>query len=117
MADVKKPLVYVVDDDTRLAETLRGILARADYETLAFHDGLGVVAAARERRPDAMLLDLMLPDIDGIEVIKQVQAFAPGLPIVMLSGQGSIKAALEATRLGAYAVSYTHLTLPTILRV
>ena len=102
MADVKKPLVYVVDDDTRLAETLCGILAKAGYETLAFHDGLGVVAATRERRPDAILLDLMLPDIDGIEVIRQVQAIVPGLPIVMLSGQGSIKAALEATRLGAY---------------
>jgi len=102
LADVKKPLVYVVDDDTRLAETLCGILAKEDYETQALHSGLGAVAAARERRPDAMLLDLMLPDIDGIEVIKRVQAIAPGLPIVMLSGQGSIKAALEATRLGAY---------------
>jgi len=99
---VKKPLVYVVDDDVRLAETLCGILAKAGYDTTTLHDGRSAVAAVKEHRPDAMLLDLMLPDIDGIEVIRQTQAVAPGLPIVMLSGQGSIKAALEATRLGAY---------------
>ncbi len=99
---VRKSLVYVVDDDARLAEVLRDMLAKAGHETTVLLDGRSAVAAVTQHRPDAMLLDLMLPDIDGIEVIKQVHAVAPGLPIVMLSGQGSIKAALEATRLGAY---------------
>ncbi len=102
MPEVRPMLVYVVDDDPRLADALRRILTQAGWEAQAFTDGGSGVKAVTERVPDALMLDLMLPDINGLEVLRRVREIAPNLPVVMLSGQGSIKAAVEALRLGAY---------------
>jgi DNA-binding NtrC family response regulator len=100
--DVRKPLLYIVDDDVRLAQAIAGALAKLDYDTVTFPDGLSGVAAVRQKQPDAVLLDLMLPDIDGIEVLRRIREFAADLPVVMLSGQADFPHVVEAMRLGAY---------------
>lgn len=97
-----KSMVFVVDDDVRLAQTVCGVLDRAGHETKAFHDGASAVSAVSERPPDLALLDLMLPDMSGLDVLRRIREGHPGLAVVMMSGKGTIKSAVEAVKLGAY---------------
>jgi two-component system response regulator MtrA len=93
-----KGRVLVVDDDTALAEMI-GIVLRGEGLEVAFcADGTGALAAFRDTRPDVVLLDLMLPGIDGIEVCRQIRAES-GVPIVMLTARsdtGDVVLGLES---------------------
>ncbi|MFY0409248.1 MtrAB system response regulator MtrA [Solicola sp. PLA-1-18] len=78
--------VLVVDDDRSLAEMLTIVLGTEGFETSVCTNGTDAVAAFRSFRPDVVLLDLMLPGIDGIDVCKQIRAES-GVPIVMLTAR------------------------------
>lgn len=79
--------VLVVDDDQALSEML-GIVLRAEgYEALFCDDGSKAQGIFKETKPDLVLLDLMLPGIDGIEVCKRIRSES-GVPIVMLTARG-----------------------------
>jgi two-component system response regulator MtrA len=78
--------VLIVDDDTALAEMLGIVLRSEGYEPFLCSDGDGALAAFREHKPDLVLLDLMLPGIDGIDVCRQIRAES-GVPIVMLTAK------------------------------
>jgi two-component system nitrogen regulation response regulator NtrX len=97
-----RPLVFVVDDEPLLARALCAMLARAGCETSAFAAGPAVLEALGRTRPQLVLLDLMMPEMDGIEVLRRVRELAPDLPVVMMSGQGTIRAAVDALQLGAF---------------
>jgi two-component system response regulator MtrA len=78
--------VLVVDDDSALAEML-GIVLRAEgFEPFFCLDGLGAIAAFKTNKPDLVLLDLMLPGKDGIEICKDIRAIS-GTPIIMLTAR------------------------------
>jgi len=98
----RQTLIYVVDDDQRLAGTVCGLLSGEGYTTRSFHDGSSVLSAVRDAPPELVVLDLMLPDLEGTEVLKKLQVDMPGLPVVMMSGKGTISTAVEAVKLGAY---------------
>ena len=81
-----KARVLVVDDDQALAEML-GIVLRAEgFDVVHVDNGLDAVPALREHRPDLVLLDVMLPGIDGLEVCRRIRAES-GVPIVMLTAR------------------------------
>ncbi len=82
-----KGRVLVVDDDTALAEMLGIVLRGEGFEPFFCFDGAKAFDAFRETRPDLVLLDLMLPGRDGIDVAKQIRAES-GVPIVMLTAKG-----------------------------
>jgi two-component system response regulator ResD len=79
--------VLVVDDDATVAEVVAAYLARAGYAVRRAADGPSAVAAARERLPDLMVLDLMLPGFDGYEVHQRVRALGE-VPVIMLTARG-----------------------------
>lgn len=79
--------VLVVDDEHSIAETLSIILAKSGYETAVAHDGREAVAKARSWRPDAVVSDVVMPVMDGIEAAIQILDFLPACKIVLLSGQ------------------------------
>src|SRR3989442_2893413 len=81
-----KGRVLVVDDDTALAEMLGIVLRGEGFEPSFVSDGDKALAAFRESRPDLVLLDLMLPGRDGIDVCRQIRAES-GVPIVMLTAK------------------------------
>jgi len=81
-----KPRVLVVDDDPALAEMLTIVLRGEGFETAVVGDGARALAAVRELRPDLVLLDLMLPGMNGIDVCKAIRAES-GTPIVMLTAK------------------------------
>jgi two-component system response regulator MtrA len=81
-----KPRVLVVDDDPALAEMLTIVLRGEGFETAVVGDGAKAMPALRELKPDLVLLDLMLPGINGIDVCKAMRAES-SLPIVMLTAK------------------------------
>ncbi|HNV40990.1 MAG TPA: response regulator, partial [Ornithinibacter sp.] len=81
-----KGRVLVVDDDLALAEMLGIVLRNEGLEVHHVADGSSAIGAFREYRPDLVLLDVMLPGIDGLEVCRQIRAES-GVPIVMLTAR------------------------------
>jgi two-component system response regulator MtrA len=95
-----KGRVLVVDDDTALAEML-GIVLRAEgFEPAFCASGDGALEAFTSFRPDLVLLDLMLPGIDGLEICRQIRATS-GVPIVMLTARGDTRDVVLGLESGA----------------
>ena len=93
--------ILVVDDESEIRTLLQEILTEEGYQVTTAQDA----AAARERReqsePDLVLLDIWMPDTDGISLLKEWSEAGEICPVVMMSGHGSVDTAVEATRLGA----------------
>jgi len=96
-----RPPVFVVDDDPLVAKLLCMMLSRAGCEATTFSNGPAAIEALERTRPELVLLDLVMPGMDGIEVLRQIRETAPEVAVVMVSGQGTIKAAVDAIKLGA----------------
>ncbi|MFI6347548.1 response regulator transcription factor [Streptomyces sp. NPDC050560] len=79
--------VLVVDDDPTVAEVVEGYLTRAGHAVVRAADGPAALARAGERRPDLVVLDLMLPGMDGLEVCRRLREDGP-VPVVMLTARG-----------------------------
>jgi DNA-binding response OmpR family regulator len=93
--------VLVVDDDPTVSDVVRRYLERAEYEVTLATDGPGALVAASRRRPDLVVLDLMLPGIDGLEVCRRLRARDPDLPVVMLTALGDEADRVVGLSLGA----------------
>ena len=99
---MKKPLVAVVDDDSAFSSYLRTFLSLRGYETRAYSRGDEMLAAIRQGDPpDIVLLDVMMPGMDGLETLRALKAARPELQAVMLSGRGHASTIVEAVQLGA----------------
>jgi len=93
--------VWVVDDEPAIRELLTVIVSAAGYEAEAFSGGAEVLACA-DGPPNAVLLDLMMPEVDGIAVLKELKRRHPTLPILILTAVNEVSRAVEVTKLGAY---------------
>lgn len=92
--------VLVVDDEPQILTALSRGLQRVGHEIIVARNGEDGLAAAAAARPDLVLLDLKLPDLDGIEVVRRLRTWST-VPIVLLSGQGSERARVAALDAGA----------------
>jgi DNA-binding NtrC family response regulator len=99
MAD--NELIWVVDDDPAIRELLSFIVTEAGYDVDAFASGAEVLANSGTV-PCAVLLDLMMPEIDGVEVLKEISRRHPKLPVIMITADNDVQHAVEVTKLGAY---------------
>ncbi len=93
--------VWIVDDDHAVRELLTFIIESADLEIEAFASGREVLAHPGPF-PDAVLLDLMMPEIDGVEVLKELKRREPDLPVVVLTAVNEVSRAVEVVKLGAF---------------
>ncbi len=98
MADKQK--ILIVDDDNNIAELISLYLVKECYDTLIVNDGESALDKIPEFRPDLMLLDIMLPGIDGYEVCRRVRTTSE-LPIIMLSAKGETFDKVLGLQLGA----------------
>ena len=96
-----KPKVMVVDDEALIREFVKTCLEAADYEVSEAADAAGLKSYSGPN-PDIVLLDLKLPDADGLSLLPQVKKTWPEAEVIVLTGHGSIEAAVEATKRGAY---------------
>lgn len=83
------PLVLVVDDDPSVRKALDRLLRSAGLEVATFDCAAALLAFERPPRPSCLVLDLHLPDMDGFELLQRVEATAPDLPVVVLTGDTS----------------------------
>jgi two-component system, OmpR family, response regulator len=83
--------VLVVDDEPNIAELLAMALRLEGWDISVAHSGAKAVAAARKDRPDAVVLDIMLPDFDGLEVMRRVRSQQPDLPVLFLTARDSVE--------------------------
>lgn len=95
-----RPRILVVEDDGRLAATLERVLAAEGYEVELAGDGLEAVRRARERPPDLVVLDVMLPGLDGIGVCRRLRATAQ-FPILILTALGGTEERVKGLDSGA----------------
>ena len=82
--------VLTVDDETSLTELLSMALRYEGWEVSTAASGLSAVKAAREVRPDAIVLDMMLPDFDGLEVMRRIRAEQPDVPVIFLTAKDGL---------------------------
>ena len=92
--------VLVVDDDVKTVELVRLYLDRDGYQVLTAYDGVEALRLARENRPDLIVLDLMLPDIDGLEVCRTLR-HESDVPVIMLTARTTDQDKLTGLDLGA----------------
>jgi two-component system, OmpR family, response regulator len=83
--------VLVVDDEPSLAELLASVLRHEGWQVRAVGDGASAVRAAREFEPDAVVLDVMLPDFDGLEVLRRIRATMPGVCVLFLTARDGVQ--------------------------
>jgi two-component system response regulator RegA len=95
------PTMLIVDDDEMLRERLARAFQERGFEVTTASRGSEALARVREETPEYAVLDLRMPDQNGLEVMKAIRALDPATRILILTGYGSIATAVEATRLGA----------------
>ncbi len=91
----------MVDDEEDFASALAERLNRRDFVAHAVFSGADALAALDRHRPDVIVLDLKMPGMDGLETLRRLRASAPGLPVVVLTGHGTVAAGVEGMQLGA----------------
>jgi two-component system OmpR family response regulator len=96
-----KPRVLVVDDELNIAELVATALSYEDFEVKMAHDGLGAIAAVQDFAPDLVVLDVMLPDLDGFEVQQRLRANGERVPVLFLTARDAVDDRVRGLTLGA----------------
>ena len=98
-----KSLILVVDDDENIVELIQYNLTRSGYDVITAGDGQAALAAARKQLPDLVLLDLMLPGIDGLDVCRELKSdeATRGIPVIMLTARGEEADIVSGLEMGA----------------
>src|SRR5438105_2175429 len=96
-----KPRILVIDDEAAIRDSLRMILEYEKYEFAGASNGQDGLAQIQRDRPDLVLLDIKMPAMDGMDVLRKIRAIDETIPVVMISGHGTTATAFEASRSGA----------------
>ena len=96
------PAVLIVDDEVSIIDSLEGILSDDGFEVMHAFNGYEALKVIEKQSPDIVLLDIWMPGMDGIETLKEIKKTSPHLPVVMITGHGTIESAVDATKSGAY---------------
>jgi two-component system, NtrC family, nitrogen regulation response regulator NtrX len=111
------PHILVVDDEADIRGLLKEILSEEGYEVDVAANAVQARASRARQTPDLVLLDIWMPDVDGISLLREWSASTTdGCPVVMMSGHGTVETAVEATRLGAFDFVEKPLSLAKLLR-
>jgi two-component system nitrogen regulation response regulator NtrX len=115
MPKTQKATILVVDDEESILETLTGILEDEGYEVISASSGESALNKFSETVPDIVLLDVWMPDMDGIETLKKIREKNSNVSIIMISGHSNIDTAVHAIKLGAYDFLEKPLSLEKVL--
>jgi DNA-binding NtrC family response regulator len=94
--------IVVVDDERAILLTLEALLSRHGYEPQLAHTGAAGATLVRKVKPDLVLLDLGLPDIEGLDVLRDLKAEFPQMPVIILTANDSLSNAIESIKQGAF---------------
>ncbi len=96
------PRVLVVDDQPRMVQAICAALRRLDVTCIPAHGGAEALAAFADGGADAVITDQRMPGIDGLELMRRLQAEHAGLPVILVTAHGDVQSAVEAMRAGAF---------------
>lgn len=108
--------IYIVDDDKSIRESLRGILEDENFSVNDFATGKAMLKALKQERPALILLDVWLGREDGLELLDKIKEEYPALPVLMISGHGTIEQAVQATKKGAVDFLEKPLSIEDVLQ-
>jgi len=99
----KKSRILIVDDEEQFAHLLKlNLEEHGDYEIFTANSGGAAIEFVRGRQPDLVLLDIMMPDMDGLKCLKQIKSIAPDLPVTMVTAVWDEETGKKALQAGAY---------------
>lgn len=107
--------ILIIDDEVSIQQSLMGALQDEGYHVTVAGSAKDGIDAIRVNRPDIILLDIWMPDIDGVEALKTIKMEFPNQVILMMSGHGSIETAVKTTKLGAFDFIEKPLSLEKLL--
>ncbi len=119
MSDLKNTNILVVDDEEDITDLIKDILEDEGFTVRTASNGASAQKAIQDSKPDLILLDIWMPDIDGISLMNEWKKTYHSLPfsVVMMSGHGTLEHAIEATKLGAFDFLEKPLTLAKLVAV
>jgi UDP-3-O-acyl N-acetylglucosamine deacetylase len=109
--------ILVVDDEAGIRQSVRGVLADEGYRVLEAEDGRGALRLIESERPRLVILDIWMPEMDGIELLRRIRDSDPATPVIVISGHGNIETAVTATKLGAFDFIEKPFSLDGLLQV
>ncbi|WP_296805071.1 nitrogen regulation protein NR(I) [Thiocapsa sp.] len=98
----REPKVWVIDDDRSIRWVLERALRKAEMHVTCFSNGVGVMEALQREQPDVILTDIRMPGIDGLDLLRQVSARYPGLPVIIMTAHSDLDSAVSAFHGGAF---------------
>lgn len=102
MPGKKKHKILIVDDERSIRHTLREILEFEDFQVEEAENGMEGLAKAKDGAFDLLIMDIKMPQMDGLQALERLQILQPDLPVIMISGHGTIETAVEAVKKGAF---------------
>jgi len=94
--------ILIIDDEKAIRNTLREILEYEEYQVEDIDNGIDALELIKKNEYDLVLCDIKMNKMDGLEVLTEAMRIQPDLPVIMISGHGTIETAIEASKKGAY---------------
>ena len=112
-----KHRILVIDDEAAVRDSLKMILEYDGYDCLLAPSGQDGVTSLERESPDLVFLDVKMPGMDGLDVLRRIREMDELVPVVMISGHGTVSTAVEATKLGAFIRAYHEKNRPVIIHL
>ena len=113
----EKAKVLIVDDERQICSLFHKALSKMGYEVSTALSGKKAIKIAKKKKPNLVLLELELPDIDGLKVFRQLKKIKEDIAVIILTACGTLKTAREAMKLGAYEYITKPLKLAKLKRI
>ena len=107
--------ILVVDDEEKIRRAVRGVLADEGFAVAEAADGRRALDLIAQARPRLCIVDIWMPELDGIELVTKIRERAPGLPVIVISGHVNVETALRVAQLGAFHFLEKPFTLDALL--
>ena len=109
------PSILIVDDEPSILQSLSGLLSDEGFDVLTASNGYEALKVIDSESPDLVLLDIWMPGIDGIETLKEIKKDNPFIPVIIITGHGTIETAVKATKLGAFDLIEKPLSIDKVI--
>src|SRR5574340_473730 len=109
--------ILIVDDEVSILNSLSSILEDEGYEVTVAKSGVEALKLCTVSPPELMMLDIWMPEMDGLETLRRLRDLVPNTQVMMMSGHGSIETAVKAIKLGAYDYIEKPLSLENVTQI